>query len=246
MIRKVFALLAGILLMWGVPGGCKAESDLTITPKETVWDGWPDGDYCIGVKDTEHLEDDYFTLSLYSEDLYNRESIENLKRGDKVIVHGETFTVGYIRIHGYYDSDGDGEADRSFTFAKNPDDELADGQELADDGDSGEIPASFELSAYELIMLEDFEGYIVFEPVSETECRSVMNDWSPCNYLGDITIRLPLPDDFVFLDYAGNKGDAETFLDDISEDWYSPYNSYARFKEGQLIEVSHSDYPAGP
>lgn len=89
-------------------------------------------------------------------------------------------------------------------------------------------------------------GYIVFEPVSDTECRSVVNDWSPCKYLGDVTIQLPLPDDFVFLDYADNEGNADTFLDNISEGWYSPYNSRAWFKNGQLFKVSHSDYPSGP
>ena len=95
-------------------------------------------------------------------------------------------------------------------------------------------------------MLEDFDGYIVFEPVSGTECRSVINDWSPCTYLEDITIQLPLPDDFAFLDYTGSEGDAEAFLDNLSEDWYSPYNSCAWFTDGQLIKVSHSDYPSGP
>ena len=229
-----------------VPGGWNTDSDLIITPKEVAWDGLTDGEYCIGVKDTDHLEDGYFTLSLYAEDLYDREAIENLKLGDKILVHGETYTVEYIRIHGCYDSDGDGEADKSSTFAKRPFQELADSQEIMDDGDNSEAPASFEPSAYELIMLEDFPGYIVFEPVSDTKCRSVVNDWSPCRYLGDVTVQLPLPDDFVFLDYADNEGEAEAFLDDISEGWYSPYNSRAWFRDSQLIKVSHSDYPSGP
>ena len=226
--------------------GWNDDSDLIIVPKEVAWDGLPDGDYCIGVKDAGHLERGYFTLSLYAEDLYNRETIENLKQGDRILVQGETYTVGYIRIHGWYDSDGDGETDESGTYAKHPAQELADSRELVDEGDFNEAPDSFEISAYELIMLEDFPGYIVFEPVSDTECRSVVNDWSPCKYLGDVTIQLPLPDDFVFLDYADNEGNADTFLDNISEGWYSPYNSRAWFKNGQLFKVSHSDYPSGP
>ena len=229
-----------------VPVGWNTDSDMIITPKEVAWDGLTDGGYRIGIKDADHLEDGYFTLSLYAEDLYDREAIENLKLGDRIIVHGETYTVGYIRIHGWYDSDGDGEADESGTFAKHPFRELADSRELVDDGDISEAPASFEPSAYELIMLEDFPGYIAFEPVSDVECRSVVNDWSPCVYLGDITIQLPLPDDFIFLDSMDNEGDAAAFLDGISADRYSPYNSSAWFKSGQLIKVSHSDYPSGP
>ena len=74
--------------------GWNDDSDLIIVPKEVAWNGLPDGDYCIGVKDAGHLERGYFTLSLYAEDLYNRETIENLKQGDRILVQGETYTVG--------------------------------------------------------------------------------------------------------------------------------------------------------
>ncbi len=125
-----------------VPGGWHAASDLTIVPKEAARDGLPDGRYCIGVRDTDHLEDGYFILSLYAQDLYDRGSIENLKRGDKIIVHGETFTVGSVRVHGWYDTDGDGEKDASLTFEKHPH------KEMTGDGDSSEAPASFEISPH--------------------------------------------------------------------------------------------------
>lgn len=232
-----------------VPGGGNTDSGLTVLPKNVIREGPPEGRYCIDVKDTGHLEEGQFTLSLYTEILYNLEDIENMKPGDSVFVNGETYTVGSVQIHGMVDSDGDGDPDLGCVFVKDLNQEirdLLDNRELVVDGDLSEAPDSFVLTAYELCMTEEFYGYIVFEPVSETECRSVVNDWSPCEYLGDVTVSLPLPDDFVFLDDMGNELNADAFLEDISEAWYSPYNSYAWFEQGQLIKVSHSDYPFGP
>ena len=222
-------------------------SPLTITPKEAVRDGeFTDGSWRFGVRDADHLADRYFILSLYAEELYDREAIENLMPGDKIVVGGETHTVGYILVHGWYDSDGDGEGDESRIFAMHPDQIPWDQPSPADGGAFSDAPAGFEVTAYELIMPEDFDGYIVFEPVSDTECRSLINDRTSCEYLADVTVPLPLPGDFVFLDYADNEGNAEAFLYNLSDDWYFPFNSRAWFKDGQLIKVSHSDYPSGP
>ncbi len=231
------------------PGGWNPDTGRTIVPKETVPAGAPDGVYCIGVKDAEHLEEGYLTLSLYGEKRYDRDEIENMKPGDHVVVNGETYTVGSVQIHGMYDSDGDGDPDLGCVFVKDLNQEiqdLLDSQELVVDGDFSKAPDSFVLTAYELCMTEEFYGYIVFEPVSDSVCRSVVNDRSPNEYLMDVTVPLPLPDDFIFLDYLDNELNAEAFLEDVSEDWYSPYNSYAWFENGRLIKVSHSDYPAGP
>lgn len=247
-MKKMIALLtAGMLLAVSAAAGETADHRV-ISPKEAVWDGTPEGEYCFGLKDTDHAEDGYFTMSLYAQDLYDRDAIENMKPGDQVIVHGKTYTAAGIRIHGMYDTDGDGDPDTGSVFVKDPDGKLRDvmeSRELTDEGDFSEAPDSFVLTSYELVTEEEFDGYIAFEPVSGTECRGLVNDASPCTFLGDVTIRLPLPDRFVFLDAEDNEGDVQAFLDDMSEDWYSPYNSYARFEGGELVEVSHSDYPAG-
>ena len=232
-----------------IPAGWNADSGRTILPKETVMVEVPEGKYCIGVKDAEHLEEGYLILSLYGEMRYDRDEIENMKPGDRVVVNGETYTVGFVQIHGMYDSDGDGDPDLSCVFVKDLNQEirdLLDRHELVVDGDFSEAPDSFVLTSYELCMTEEFYGYIAFEPVSETECRSVVNDWSPCEYLMDVTVPLPLPDDFIFLDYLDNELNAEAFLADVSADWYSPYNSHAWFEKGRLVKVSHSDYPVDP
>ena len=99
---------------------------------------------------------------------------------------------------------------------------------------------------FELIPEEEFDGYIVFEAVSECDFRAVVNDRIPCTYAGRTTVQLPLPDGFVFRDYADYEGGAPEFLDDVSADRYTPYNTVARFEDGMLVEVCHTDYPAGP
>ena len=106
---------------------------------------------------------------------------------------------------------------------------------------------SFELPRFELIPEEAFDGYIVFEALPESqECRAVVNDWIPCTYVGKTTVPLPLPEHFVFEDYAGNENGAEAFLEDADAGRYTPYNTKAWFENGLLVKVSHSDYPAGP
>ena len=116
------------------------------------------------------------------------------------------------------------------------------------DYDYSELPAAFELTHFELIPEEDFDGYIVFEILADgQECRAVVNDWNPCTYVGKTTIQLPLPESFVFEDYTtGNESGAEAFLNHVDSVWYTPYNTDAWFENGLLVKVSHSDYPAGP
>ena len=208
----------------------------------------PDGWYRIGVDDAGHIDEGWIGLSLYEEDLYDRAAVEGLRSGDAVIVQDAAYTVELIVIHGRYDSDGDGEWDMSCVLIDGLDDsrELQDRHEIVVDGDLSDAPENFVPTAYELITAEDFDGYIVFEPVSDTACRAVVNDWSPCGRLGGVTVQLPLPDSFVYLDYIDEEGDAQAFLDDVSEEWYTPYNTSALFENGALVRVSHSDYPFGP
>lgn len=247
-MKKIVVLLLSVLLL---AGAACADGPVSVLPKPAARDssGPLEGKYCIGVEDAGHLEEGWFRLSVYSEDRYDGAQIENLKPGDTVAVNGTAYTVAVMLTCGYFDSDGDGEADLSCTLVqdleKNRD--LLDACERVVDGDLKDAPGSFEFSHYELIPSEAVDGYIGFEPVSENEYRAVQNDWSPCTYLEDITIRLPLPEKFIFEDYAaGNEGGPEAFLADISEAWYTPWNTDAWFEAGLLVKVSHSDYPAGP
>lgn len=251
MIKRLAALLILALLALSFAAAEEASGPiLPLAAPVAAWDGSsvPDGRYCIGIEDAGHLEDGYLDLSLWTEELYDRQRIESMKTGDRVTVAGETYTAAVMLMHGYTDTDGDGEPDLSCVLVRDLEScqPLLDSRELVVDGDLADAPVSFVLSACELVMQEDFGGYIVFEPVSETACRAVINDWSPCRYLGSAAVALPLPEGFVFLDYADNEGDAQTFLDGLSEARYSPYNTYAWFENGLLVKVSHSDYPAGP
>lgn len=244
-------LTAATMLLFAFSSAETSESDPGwIRPKAVVRDegGTPDGQYRIGIEDAGHLEEGWFTLSLYLEDLYDRGEIAGMKPGDRVTVHGETYTAAMILIHGYIDTDGDGETDRSTVLIRNAEEfrDQAEANELAVDGDYENAPESFVLSAYELIPAEEMYGYIAFEPVSEDACRAVRDDWSPCSYVRSVKIQLPLPEDFVLEDYMGEESGAEDFLNDLSGAGYSPYNTRAWFADGRLMKVSHSDYPAGP
>ena len=230
---------------WNLTAALKNKYESSVHPKENPWTGSWDGRYCIGVKD---VTDDHIDLVLYREDDYNRGEIEELLPGDTVIVNGRTYTVAALLLHGSYDSDGDGEVDASCVTVADREmhQELLDSLEIVIDCDYEDRPDTFELSSFELITAEEFDGYIAFEVLDDSKCRAVVNDWNPCTYVGRITVQLPLPEGFVFTDYTDNEGGAQEFLEHIDSPWYTPYNTEAWFENGQLVKVRHSDYPMGP
>ena len=230
--------------------GASGSQSVPVCPKAAAWNRTDplNGCYQIGIEEMDLPDEESLTLSLYAEDLYAREDIENLKPGDTVLVNGEIRTVGVMVIHGYCDTDGDGETDTSCALVRDLEQfqGFLDSREIVVDGDYSSLPDPFELSAFELISTEETAGYLVFEPVSATDCRAVIDDWSPCGYLGRVTVPLPLPEQFVFENASGDEEGSEAFLADLDAERYSPYNTDAWFENGLLIRISHSDYPVGP
>ena len=230
---------------WNLTAAMTERYGSSVHPKETWLVQPPEGPYCAGVRS---VSDDRIDLALYTEDRYERSRIEQLQPGDIVMVNGKACTAAALLIHGSVDSDGDGEADRSCTVIrdKEKNQALLDRYEMVADYDYEDLPAGFELTSYELITEEEFDGYIAFEVLGDNECRAVVNDWNPCTYVGAATVQIPLPEGFVFTDSADNEGGEKEFLEDVSEDRYTPYNTTAWFANGQLTKISHSDYPVGP
>ena len=220
----------------------------SVHPKKEYRTAPWEGLYRIGIRAVSAGSMD---LALYTEDRYDRNDVENIALGETVMIGGKAYTAAALLICGTCDSDGDGKADRSCTLVKDPDlyREMTEKVETATCFDYENRPAGFELSHYELIPEGGFDGYIVFEAIAEdgeNECRAAVNDWSPCTYAGVASVTLPLPENFEYEDYAGNMGGAEAFLADADPDRYTPYNTFARFENGQPVKISHSDYPVGP
>ena len=105
------------------------------------------------------------------------------------------------------------------------------------------------LDSYEVFTEEENDGYIIFQPLDDGCFLCVTDDWTPVTAVGDVRVMLPLPDRFAY--YYGEEEDplnADAFLNDLEEfgDTFVPYNTLCVFKDGMLVLVSHSSYPAGP
>ena len=229
---------------WSLTAAMVKRYESSAHPRATYLAKPLEGKYCAGIRS---VSEDRINLSLYTEDRYEKDRIEQLQPGDTVIVNGKAYTAAALLIHGFVDSDGDGEADQSWTMIRNMEKnkKLLDSHEIVVNCDYGDCPDNFELESFELITAEDFDGYIAFDILENDECRAVVNDWNPCTYVGDTTVQLPLPDGFVFTGYMDNDSGAREFLEDISET-YTPYNTAVWFADDQLMKVAHSDYPTGP
>ena len=157
-----------------------------------------------------------FTLSLCLRDLYQAEEIRELNPGDVVIVSGQAFTVDRMVIH------------------------------VEDIGgkEKNQMPVSYELIPRE----EDFSGYIAFIADGSDLWPVMINDCIPWTQVGSAPVPVPLPESFVYHAQSGADevtGSARDFLSDLSE-YFTPYNTRARFENGQLREIWHSDYPSDP
>ena len=105
----------------------------------------------------------------------------------------------------------------------------------------------------ELRVKEEFDGYFAFQPVTETTCTLVVNDWVASTPVGRKKIMLPLPDAFacVKLESSGDQTvyDAESFIELLlngdAKNW-TRYNTLISFSDGLAAYVIHADYPEGP
>ena len=243
---KKMMLLAVLLLMFA-SGAVYAEDTVQdIAPMEIREEDvdLENGDFCLQIEDTDRIiRDGYFTAALYLEDRYDPSQIESMKAGDRVRVNGEWFTISEIVTHEiplYYEED-DGDADAS---------------EEADSLNT--------VICYEIYPEEVFWGYIVFEPSLEGFYYATENDWRPVTLLKKMKITLPLADTFVYHEMESGGAtespcDAKAFIeylthpdDDGDEEpeepvcFFSPYNTNARFKDGQMTDIWTFSYPYGP
>ena len=236
-------LLAG-LVMCMMLGAAFAEGSREIAPVPFTDElaDLQNGSFCLEVEDMDRIDNSgYFTAVLYLEDLYEAEQIEGMKKGDKIWVNGTWFTVGEIVLHE---------------------------EEVYWDGDNAEPPKEGEPAVqitYEIMLPEDaVYEYIVFQKAGNGYYHAVVDDWNPVSLITRIKVMLPLPDQFVYKEMSGGGAEedlfgAEDFLDllrgDDGEDregeeegtcFFSPYNTYVRFKDGMITEIENYSYPYGP
>ncbi len=104
--------------------------------------------------------------------------------------------------------------------------------------------------AIEIVPREDFEGYIVFNPASDTFYTALVNDWVPCTHIADWKVLLPLADAFAFT-WIGGDGDASiydaySFINWLGDAELNQYNTMLQFADGMVISIIHTSYPFGP
>ena len=107
-------------------------------------------------------------------------------------------------------------------------------------------------AAREIVPVEDFDGYLVFEPCEDGTCLCVVNDWSPVTFIGTVRVTIPLPDRFTYTGPdSGEENtslDSRAFLDALADygEYFVAWNTSCVFENGMLTGVIHSDYPMGP
>lgn len=177
-------------------------------------------------------------LTLYLEDRYSLSEIENLRQRDTIEVEGKTYTVDLVVIHGWYDSDGDGEYDTGSITIKDPDQAryLLEKYEL-EISDRELFPTS-----YEICTQEEFDGYIAFTVGSNGFCHPLVNDRTFRTLIGTVEVPLPLPEGFVchITDEFGGSdienGTAQDFLNALLYGC-DCFEDIARFEGGKLMEA---------
>ena len=186
---------------------------------------------------------DSFTMTLYLEDRYEPDVIKNLEKDDTVEVDGQTYTVDAVVIHGWYDTNGDGEPDTGSTFVK--DQETAQYMMEKYGTAIKEATPDLDVRSYEIYFTDDYEGYLAFDVGDDGYCHPVVNDATFRTKIGTVEIPLPLPENFVYHyeeNWKQKEGAAPEFLYDLEIS--SEYTTVARFEDGRLVEAWRYDWPA--
>ena len=237
MKRLLSILLASALIL---AAGLSFAETVPVRPLELA-DGSFDpgnGEFWVEMDPDDNPGGGSLTLSLYLEGRYSQEAIQNLRQGDTVEVDGQIYTVELVLIHGWYDSDGDGENDTGSVTVKDPEAvrELLEKHKIK--------ISEYELDpfSYEIYTQEEFDGYIAFNVGDDGFCHLVVNDMTYRTLIGMVEIPLPLPEWFVchindeFGDGDIQDGTAQDFLDAL-EYGCDRYNDTVRFEDGQLVEA---------
>ena len=178
-----------------------------------------DGTFCVQIEEMDRTEENgYLSLSLYLEDRYDPEQIRNLAPGDGVLVAGRTYTVKGI--------------------------EVLDERWYEDEPEC----LVYDIATEE----ENWEG-LRFREAEDGFFTAFVGDWSPVTRVGGAKVSLPLPAAFAYYDYPGGDepmaGGEEELLADLREgapELFSPYNTTAVFRNGELLELHSHSYPWGP
>lgn len=103
-------------------------------------------------------------------------------------------------------------------------------------------------ASLEIYTEEENDGYIVFSPSGGGYCICITDDWSPVSPLADVRVMLPLPDRFEYVYGEDGSGDMDLLIDHLEQygGSFVAYNTSCVFEDGQLIRITHSDYPMGP
>ena len=104
---------------------------------------------------------------------------------------------------------------------------------------------------YEVYPEEEYYGYLVFEPRADGTFNALIDDWVPVTPVGEVTVRLPLPDRFSYVSFSSGEAEDPVGMDGFLLDFemfggFNAYNTTCTFEEGELVEVTHASYPAGP
>lgn len=237
-MKKALSIL--LILALFLPAGLSLAETAAVRPLELTQDSYDlnNGEFRFSMDAVDHPGSGPLTMALYLEDRYSLAEIENLKPGDTIEVNGETFTVELVVIHGWYDSDGNGEYDAGSITVNDPGQvkDLLEKYEL--------VLSEHELvpSSYEIYTQEEFDGYIAFDVGNDGFCHPVVNDNTFYTRIGTAEIPLPLPEGFecrISDEFGGediDHGTAQDFLD-ILEYGCDQYSDIARFVDGKLMEV---------
>ena len=237
-MRRSLSILLMLALSLAV-GLSLAEAG-TIRPLDITQDSYDldNGEFWFSMDAVEKPGSSPLIMTLYLEDRYSLAEIENLRRGDTIEVEGKIYTVELVVIHGWYDSDGDGEYDAGSITVKEPEQvkDLLDKYEL--------VISEHELypNSYEIYTQEEFDGYIAFTVGNDGFCHPLINDITFRTLIGTVEIPLSLPEGFTcqiideFGDSDIDNGTAQDFLDALE---YScdQYSDIARFEDGKLMEI---------
>ena len=239
-MKKALSVLFAVILV-SAAGLSLAEAK-HVRPLELSPDSYDlnNGEFWFEAEAEDGAAGGSFTMALYLEDRYSIAEVEALMPDDTVEVNGETYTVEAVVIHGWYDSDGDGQTDTGDITVRDP--EVA--QYLYDKYETVTTDRELVPSSYEIYTKEEFDGYIALSIGTDGYCHPLVNDMTFRRQVGTVEITLPLPEGFAFHyeeDWKVKDGGAQEFLAALAEYGFEPYSSSARFEDGKLVEAWHAE-----
>ena len=215
-LRKYFAVIVCLAMLPAVSAAAGAAIVKPIPADPESMD-LSNGTFDVQVANMDSFDSDRsLTLELYTDDRYDPEEIRALAPGDTLWINGKEYTVEEVSSR-----------DSSWL---------------------GEEPET----VYDISTKEDCWDGIWFAD-NGSQVFAHIGDWNPVTYVGTVTVPLPLPASFIYYDYPGgeeaHEGGEKEFLEDLRDHtpkFFSPYNTFGSFRNGELTEVHNWSYPWGP